>query len=196
MYLLQLEEDSKLVLTKHDTDDVPPYAILSHTWGADTDELTLQDVKSETGQDKAGFAKVRFCGEQAAKDGLQYFWVDSCCIDKTSSSELSEAIVSMYAWYERSSKCYVYLQDVSTRKRDDHGHPKDAWKAAIQSSRWFTRGWTLQELLAPRSVDFFLRDRDLLGDKATLEVLIKTITKIPIQALRGALLSGFSVYER
>lgn len=196
MHLLQLDDHGKLSLTTHDSDCVPPYAILSHTWGSDADELTSQDVNTSRGQDKPGFAKVQFCGEQARKDGYQHFWVDSCCIDKTSSSELSESINSMFRWYKRASKCYVYLQDVSTRKRDNSGHSTGNWEAAFRNSRWFTRGWTLQELLAPSIVNFYSRDWDLLGDKTTLESSIISTTGIPVQALRGAPLEEFLANER
>jgi hypothetical protein len=97
--------------------DIPEYAILSHTWGADTEEVTFGDLMDGTGKSKAGYEKIRFCGEQARRDGLQYFWVDTCCIDKSSSAELQEAINSMFRWYQNAAKCYVYLSDVSTRKR-------------------------------------------------------------------------------
>nr|POE94520.1 vegetative incompatibility protein het-e-1 [Quercus suber] len=196
MYLLRFDERGKLSHVRHNTDDVPPYAILSHTWGPDADELTFKDIMADCGQDKAGFAKVRFCGEQAKKHGLQYFWVDSCCINRDSSSELSEAIISMFRWYKRASRCYVYLEDVSTRKRNHSGQTEGTWEVAFQKSRWFTRGWTLQELLAPKIVEFFSRDQHLLGDKVMLEGLINTTTGIPIEALRGEPLSGFTVEER
>ncbi|KAK4500999.1 hypothetical protein PRZ48_006805 [Zasmidium cellare] len=197
MRLLQLSEGGELSLTSHETDHVPPYAILSHTWGPTTEELTLQDVEHHRYQDKAGFAKVRFCGDQAKKDGYDYFWVDSCCIDKTSSAELSESINSMFRWYAEAAKCYVYLQDVGTRKRDSAGQSDSTWREAFRKSRWFTRGWTLQELLAPKVVQFFSRDRELLGDQNTLEAEISSVTKIPVQALRGTRsLADFPPNER
>ncbi|PVH71070.1 heterokaryon incompatibility [Cadophora sp. DSE1049] len=92
-------------------DNIPKYAILSHTWSADTEEVTFQDLMNYT----------------AERDGLQYFWVDTCCIDKTNNTELAEAINSMFRWYRNATKCYVYLSDVST---------------TFHESRWFTRGWT------------------------------------------------------
>src|SRR6266568_2116349 len=108
MRLLRKEND-EIVITEFVGNDVPPYAILSHTWGADDQEVTFKDLTEGTGKNKAGYGKIEFCGKQAASDGLQYFWVDTCCIDKSSSTELTEAINSMFRWYRVAAKCYVYL---------------------------------------------------------------------------------------
>ena len=113
MRLLKVEEDGEFSLIEFIGEKIPRYAILSHTWAADGEEVTFKDLMEGTGRSKAGYQKIRFCGEQAATDGLQYFWVDTCCIDKSSSAELSEAINSMFRWYRDASKCYVYLSDVS-----------------------------------------------------------------------------------
>ncbi|KAI9870748.1 MAG: Vegetative incompatibility protein HET-E-1, partial [Watsoniomyces obsoletus] len=137
------------------------------------------------GKGKAGYGKIQFCGDQARKDQLQHFWVDTCCIDKTNHVELPEAITSMFRWYRNAVKCYVYLSDVSARKRDKNDQTRRTWEPAFRNSRWFTRGWTLQELLAPKSVRFFSREGDLLGDKMMLEQQIHEITGVPITALRG-----------
>ena len=196
MRLLKLNARGELSLTKNFVGEViPPYAILSHTWGADNDEVTFSDLENGSGKSKTGYAKIQFCGEQAKRDGLQYFWVDTCCIDKTNHTELSEAIISMFGWYRDAIKCYVYLSDVSARKRNNNGQTKRTWEPAFRNSRWFIRGWTLQELLAPASVEFFARG-ELLGDKNLLGGLIHEITGIPLAALRGAPLSNFSVDER
>ena len=171
MRLLERNSAGQLSLTKDLIgDDIPQYAILSHTWGAE--EVTFGDLIDGTGKSKAGYDKIRFCAQQAANDGLQYFWVDTCCIDKSSSAELQEAINSMFRWYQNAAKCYVYLSDVSIRKRKASDWSSDyTWESAFRSSRWFTRGWTLQELLAPGpdSVEFFSQEGDRLGDKRTLE---------------------------
>ena len=128
---------------------------------------------------------------------MKYFWVDTCCIDKSNSVELQEAINSMFRWYQNAAKCYVYLSDVSTRKRKASDQFSEyTWESAFWSSRWFTRGWTLQELLAPGSVEFFSREGRRLGDKRTLEQQIHKITGIAIPALRGSPLSQFDVDER
>ncbi|KIW93085.1 uncharacterized protein Z519_05690 [Cladophialophora bantiana CBS 173.52] len=196
MRLLKFDRCGKLSLTKDLIEDIPSYAILSHTWDTDEEnEVTFNDLKEGFGPEKAGYAKIRFCGEQARKDGLQHFWVDTCCIDKANHTELSEAITSMFRWYHDSAKCYVYLSDVTANKRAiDETEPK--WKSAFQKSRWFTRGWTLQELLAPKFVEFFSREGERLGDKTTLEREIHETTQIPIAALRGGPLADFTVDER
>lgn len=113
MRLLQLGDNEGLTLTPDLTNNIPPYAILSHTWGADGEEVTFQDVSQNRGHGKPGYEKILFCWQQAKLDGLDHFWVDTCCIDKTSSAELAEATNSMFRWYRDAAECYVYLQDVS-----------------------------------------------------------------------------------
>jgi hypothetical protein len=196
MRLLKLKTNGEYSLTDDIVGDVPPYAILSHTWGANTEEVTFKDLEEGTGERKAGYTKIRFCGKQADNDGLKYFWVDTCCINKPNHTELSEAITSMFRWYRDAAKCYVYLSDVSI---DDHNHNDQSqrtWESAFRECRWFTRGWTLQELLAPASVEFFSKEGERLGDKKLLERQIHEITGIPIEALQGNPLSNFSVDER
>ncbi|KAH7390391.1 heterokaryon incompatibility protein-domain-containing protein [Cadophora sp. MPI-SDFR-AT-0126] len=194
MRLLQYNSDGEFSLT-HFFDDIPPYAILSHTWGKE--EVTFKDMKKGIGKTKAGFDKIRFCGEQARRDGLEYFWVDTCCIDKSSSTELAEAINSMFQWYRDAAKCYVLLSDVSTTDVDiTDPSCQQSWESAFRTSRWFTRGWTLQELLAPESVEFFSQEGGRLGDKRTLEQQVHDITRIAALALRGAPLSQFHIEER
>jgi ankyrin repeat protein len=197
MRLVQVQADGGFSLVQHEGISVPPYAILSHTWGDDEDELNYDDMRNQSGREKIGYAKLNFCARQAIKDGLRHFWVDTCCIDKSSSAELSEAITSMFRWYKNSAQCYAYLADVTTNKRKvDHETPHLTWVSAFRTSKWFTRGWTLQELLAPRVVLFFSREGGQLGDKLSLEQHIHDVTRIPIPALRGASLHGFSVEDR
>ena len=143
MRLLKLGSRGELSLTKDFGDDAPRYAILSHTWGRDEDEVTFYDLENGSGTSKAGDAKLQFCGKQAMKDGLEYFWVDTCCINKADHVELSEAITSMFHWYRDAVKCYVYLSDVSTRNQDSNGQTERTWESDVRTSRWFKRGWTL-----------------------------------------------------
>jgi len=134
----------------------PEYAILSHTWGED--EVLFNDIHDPAQSlptQKKGFAKVKGSCVQAQRDGYGYIWIDTCCIDKSSSAELSEAINSMFQWYYNSDRCYAYLADVDSSKT---GRVADLTK-----SRWFTRGWTLQELIAPRDLRFFDRNWSFLG---------------------------------
>ena len=150
-----------------------------------------------TGKSKSGYSKIRFCGKQATKDDLQFFWVDTCCIDKSSSAELSEAINSMFQWYRKADKCYVYLSDVSADGSVGRNlSSKQTCQPAFQDCKWFTRGWTLQELLAPTSVDFFSVEGERIGDRNSMVQEIQNITGIPIQALQGTPLSHFSTKER
>ena len=196
MRLLKLEDNGHFILTEYSGNDVPKYAILSHTWGSDSEEVTFQDLKDGTGKNKHGYRKIHFCGKQAAKDTLHHFWVDSCCIDKSSSAELSEAINSMFRWYQEAERCYVYLSDVLNNTSNGHTESSRRWKPAFKKSRWFTRGWTLQELLAPESVEFFSKEGERLGDKQSLGQTLHEITRIPTKILQGGPLSDFSVTER
>lgn len=199
MRLLQLSDDGILSQTKDlvVAHTIPPYAILSHTWGADTDEVTFEDLSKGTGQHKPGYEKIKFCGERAKQDDLQYFWIDSCCINKANYTELSQAINSMFRWYQNAAKCYVYLSDVSVNIPDRASQLFESpYEHAIRQSRWFTRGWTLQELLAPSSVEFFSKEGERLGDKESLERQITETTGIAPRALQGTPLSLFSVTER
>jgi hypothetical protein len=146
MYLLKLDDHGNPVLTQFLTGNIPSYAILSHTWEADDQEVTFRDLTNGIGLNKLGYRKIRFCGEQARKDGLEYFWVDSCCIDKSSSAELSEAINSMFNWYQKSSVCYVYLGDIPSACKE----PFSTSGIAQAYSNWFFRGWVnypVEELL-------------------------------------------------
>ena len=193
--LLQRKPNGGFVFRETTSSDVPAYAILSHTWGKE--EVTFQDMEDSADMSKtvsrAGWKKIQFCAKQAAADGLQYFWIDTCCIDKKNAVELSAAINSMFRWYQNAVRCYVYLSDVS---KADGVDDERVWKPAFRASRWFTRGWTLQELIAPRLVDFFSSEGQRLGSKLTLETEIHGITSIAKNALRGDALSSFSIKER
>ena len=204
MRLLERNAAGEIRLTKDFLDhEIPKYAILSHTWG--DKEVIYQDLKAllkdqadafialpdSPDKGKAGFEKIRFCGSQAWRDGLQHFWIDTCCIDKSSSAELQEAINCMFLWYSTAAKCYVYLKDVTVPTTNN-----SSWELVFRNSRWFTRGWTLQELIAPAIVEFFCQEGTLLGTKMSLEQIIHERTGIPRNALRGGPLSSFSVSER
>ncbi|CAN9382993.1 unnamed protein product [Alternaria alternata] len=181
------------------SEGIPPYAILSHTWGEQ--EVILEDLKSLESVKYSklnkpdGWNKIQFCAQQAKRDGLAHFWVDTCCINKENYTELSEAINSMFRWYQNAERCYVFLSDVEGVLPEKNDESSSTWNAAFKASRWFKRGWTLQELLAPRSVEFFSRNSVRLGDKESLKRVIQEITKIPLEALSGDF-SRFDVAER
>jgi hypothetical protein len=185
MRLLKRNNDGVVAFTDDFIEHIPRYAILSHTWGAE--EVTLGEMMAGTGKSKAGYDKIQFCGEQTRRDGSEYFWVDTCCIDKLNNTELTEAINSTYRWYRNAAKCYVYLRDVSTNKSTTSNQFEFTWEPTFRGSRWFTRDWTLQELLAPSSAEFFSQEGDQLGDKRTLEKHIHDITGIAIGAFQGNL---------
>ena len=157
--------------------DIPDYAILSHCWGSPKEEVTFRELRNNTyRQDCYGWRKIVECYHLAQDDGLQWAWVDTCCIDKRSSAELAEAISSMFKWYEAAKVCYAFLPDIDT---DIHKRP--FWSTEMQSfanSRWFTRGWTLQELLAPANVVFFDRSFQKFGTKLSLALPISKVTGI------------------
>ncbi|RYP00916.1 hypothetical protein DL765_010892 [Monosporascus sp. GIB2] len=196
MRLLERDDAGELRLTKHLSNDtnpgIPRYAILSHTWG--DDEVLFKDLADGTAKNKAAYAKIQFCGDQAELDGLKYFWVDTCCIDKSDAAELQYAFNSMFRWYREAAKCYVYLTDVSTCQQDAERNP--SWELAFRESRWFTRGWTVQELIAPTIVEFFSVEGVYLGDKQSLGDQIHNVTGIPLGALQSNTLSDFSIESR
>ena len=231
----------------------PGYAILSHTW--EDDEVTFKDMLENraVAEAKAGFKKIEWCAKQAVADDLDFIWVDTCCIDKSSSSELSEAINSMFRWYRNSQNCYAYLSDVSgdpravepdgatmiddslfteeqslvsskdflSLMRDDMPQSMDdpefkcsnpdEWKVRelppgfteklkgmFVKARWFGRGWTLQELIAPRLVVFFTKYWVRIGTKSMdwLRTLLEDCTGIPVRVLRYGNFSAYSIAQR
>ncbi|KAH7213142.1 heterokaryon incompatibility protein-domain-containing protein [Fusarium oxysporum] len=154
---------------------VPKYAILSHTWGQE--EVTFLDWADPTSViQKSGFTKIIEACEQARNDDYSYIWVDTNCIDKSSSAELTEAINSMFAWYSKADICYAYLSDVPTFK-------PLSYAKEFRQSRWFKRGWTLQELLAPDCVVFYAADWSRIGTRSTLVRDIAEATGIGIKYL-------------
>ncbi|QYS92690.1 hypothetical protein H0G86_000095 [Trichoderma simmonsii] len=169
---------------------IPKYAILSHTWGPDSEELTFTDLQNGiTDKPGIGSIKLKGCCDQVKRDNakeekeenkVQYVWIDTCCIDKSSSSELQEAINAMFDWYADASVCYAYLWDVP----EDDKPPSDR-ESKFFNSRWFSRGWTLQELLAPKEVRFHNAEWKPIGDKIELSRTIEKITGISWLVLKG-----------
>ncbi|KAB5522855.1 heterokaryon incompatibility protein-domain-containing protein, partial [Coniochaeta sp. 2T2.1] len=174
--------DNLAAALKPPTARPPRYAILSHTWG--DDELSFGEVQPgflrvTPSSPRPGWDKVVMARKMALDHGYDCLWVDTCCIDKTNSTELSEAINSMFKWYAEAEVCYVYLSDVPDDDDIRHRHSQ------FRRSRWFDRGWTLQELLAPKEVHFYSKGWKLLGTKAELSDAIEEITGIPSDALVG-----------
>ncbi|KIK23723.1 hypothetical protein PISMIDRAFT_100002, partial [Pisolithus microcarpus 441] len=143
-------------ITKKYDDKTTGYAVLSHRWGAK----------------RAGYQKIIESCRQAKQDGYKWLWVDTCCIDKRSSAELSEAINSMYRWYQNARLCYAYLNDVDQ----------------MTSLKWFVRGWTLQELIGPKEVKFYNKDWPPIGNKRHVASTLEDIMAgIPREVLRDSL---------
>jgi hypothetical protein len=157
---------------------IPPYAILSHTWSSNPDdEVLFADIGKEEAKRKPAYQrKVAPACKKALKRGFDYVWIDTCCIDKSSSAELQEAINSMFKWYMHSSICFVYLEDVSSKT--DEATDSEISEDLITESRWFTRGWTLQELVAPCNLIFYSKSWDNLGTRTSLASSISKKTKI------------------
>jgi hypothetical protein len=198
---MRLLRSGTLELREFPNHDELPYAILSHTWAneevlfQDIEGLNIETIPSRIKQ-KLGYKKIEACCAQAARDGFEYVWIDTCCIDKRSSAELSEAINSMYQWYQDCAVCYAYLADVP-----NNGDRRDIQKK-FRNSRWFTRGWTLQELIAPSSLEFYgdqwhsEGQQASLGTKRSLGREISEVTKIPEWALLTICLGDCSVAQK
>ena len=170
---------------KHFMDPPQQYAILSHTW--DDDEVLYQDISNiDRARAKKGWKKILLTCQEAKKRGFMYAWVDTCCIDKSNSAELDEAIRVMFEWYQQSRCCFVYLADfrydqTSVRQSSttgELGFEPIELQQALARCRWFTRGWTLQELIASPEVWFYDGDWTSLGTKQTLLHPLAEITGI------------------
>jgi len=182
--------------------NVPAYAILSHTW--EGDEVSFQELDGlcpgspwrlysrrdiyET--TPKGYHKIYETCRLALERGIQYAWMDTCCINKESSAELTESINSMFKWYQNAVECYAFLSDLPSRTPyQDPAHD-------LGSCRWFTRGWTLQELIAPKEVRFYNETWTYIGTRKDLLHRLSSITNINEDALLGASAHNFSIATR
>ncbi|KAI5990884.1 heterokaryon incompatibility protein-domain-containing protein, partial [Pisolithus albus] len=176
------------------------YAILSHRWGAEVNYedmiglMKMEEEEREEVKQRDGYQKIVKSCEQAAKDGHKWLWIDTCCIDKRSSAELSEAINSMYRWYQNAQVCYAYLNDVGEStfpaEKDD-----DTFSQSNGRPEWFMRGWTLQELIAPKEVIFFNKGWEPIGNKRCLAPTLQVITGIPREVLTSGMDGSLSVAQ-
>ncbi|KAK8033992.1 hypothetical protein PG993_008987 [Apiospora rasikravindrae] len=206
---MRLIETTKLELVEFTEELVPKYAILSHRW--EEDEVTLQEMQAvgrkkrfeavsqtvNAVRSKKGYTKIKRSAALALEHGFAFIWIDTCCIDKTSSAELSEAINSMYRWYQNAAVCIAFLSDAHD---DDAMRNVNSFHDVCHQSLWFTRGWTLQELVAPAEVIFYGSDWKYLGSKEHDEEVRHSLHKttgINIRVLDGSMqVSGVSVAER
>ena len=171
-------------------EDKLEYAVLSHRWLAEADEVSFKEIGNPAiAESKNGLFKITGTCELAKKAGLRYAWLDTCCIDKSSSAELQESINSMYRWYAESTVCFVYLKDIDIISNPD--------PAIIKHDMWFDRGWTLQELIAPKNVEFYDKNWNYVGNKHDLKQHIHERTGISLALLENkAELQEFSVAQR
>lgn len=173
MYLINAETRR---LEYHIGANIPAYSILSHRWrDGEVDHQTFQT--SHQGVNLRGFAKIVAACEQSIKHKIRYTWIDTCCIDKTSSAELTESINSMFEWYEKAEVCFAFLDDVGP-------DPREPSRALIENSEWMKRGWTLQELLAPKRVKFYASDWSEIGTRDALASKLSRATAISQTYLR------------
>lgn len=178
---MRLLNTTTYVLEEFFEKDIPPYAILSHRWEAE--EVIYRDLDSSRSHrhipyEKRGWSKISGCCKQALEDKYAWVWIDSCCIDKASSAELSEAINSMFSWYQKAGTCYAYLSDVGRQDAKQYTKNPELANKEFRESKWFTRGWTLQELLAPESLMFFDYAWKVIGSKKNLTELVRLASGI------------------
>jgi len=175
-----------------ENDSTPPYAILSHRW-IEEKEVTFHEFLNARGPDrdemkkKSGYQKILQACLKAQNDNIDFIWVDTCCIDKADHGQVAQDVKSMFAYYENSVVCYAYLVDVYRWDcGPDSPHYREQWrKWMFEDSEWFQRGWTLQELLAPKQVVFFGHDWKKIGTRAELKEIISSVTAIPPNLLEG-----------
>ncbi|THU79679.1 HET-domain-containing protein, partial [Dendrothele bispora CBS 962.96] len=166
--------------------DIPPFAILSHTW--EKDEVTFQDIQNlRKAKKKAGWSKIKNACNYVQQYKYDWIWIDTCCIDKSSSAELSEALNSMYQYYGDGRVCIAYLSDVSWEKGIEE----------LKKSRWFKRGWTLQELIAPRYMIFLDKNWNKIGTRYSMRKVVSEVTSIPVDIFEEpGMIDGYSIAQK
>lgn len=189
---MRLINTSTLQIEAFNKNDVPKYAIVSHTWGRE--EVTWAEMASDSPvprshiKHKEGYRKVKAACDMALSQHFEWIWIDTCCINKSSTAELSEALNSMWRWYKDCRTCYAYLEDVEGLS--------DLNSGTFSKSRWFTRGWTLKELLAPSQVIFLSRNWKYLGAKSNMCEILSQTTGIHKEALESNKIENYSIAQR
>jgi hypothetical protein len=158
-------------------DACPDYVVFSHNWGTVEEEVTYSDLLNGRKRDTTGYAKIISLCAKTVEHKYSWVWVDTCCIDKNSSAELTEAVHSMFRWYQNARKCFVYMNDVLWESKTA------ASRQSFRSSRWHIRGWLLQELLAPRINVFYDREWRFIGTKKSLAPDLAAATGIRCECL-------------
>ncbi|KAG8526146.1 uncharacterized protein KY384_000139 [Bacidia gigantensis] len=194
---MRLINTNSLELEEFFDSKIPEYAILSHRWGQK--EISFKEFRKDKTPDDAGKSKIIRCCALARTRSISWVWIDTCCIDKRSSAELSEAINSMYRWYQNAKECYIYLSDVVLPGKclpSSNDASYQQFHESFRQSLWFTRGWTLQELLAPRKSFFFDSDWEIISSQEDLVSDIAEATGISREDLESADLKSASIARR
>ncbi|KAI3533262.1 hypothetical protein CABS01_15943 [Colletotrichum abscissum] len=183
MWLIDTQKTTLHRVADHRQNGTRSYAILSHTWG--NQEVEFHHMSNlNSAKTKTGWNKIRMTCK-LARSKFKYAWVDTCCIDKSSSAELTEAINSMYSWYQSAEICYVYLADLSPIPEGLRGtYRYDYLRDKLPKCRWFSRGWTLQELIASKQIEFYDKKWNLVGEKSDLITIIQEITRVDVSILQ------------
>jgi hypothetical protein len=194
---MRLLHTSRLTIEMVDERATPrvKYAILSHTW--EDEEVTfqeMQNIQPDTKR-KKGYDKILKSCDRAKKGGFDWIWIDTCCIDKTSSAELSEAINSMFRYYDESAVCYAFLSDAGGTQPIYCDNDPDNVMGRV-TPRWYSRGWTLQELITPRKVHFLNKHWEDIGTKEDHRPAIAPVSGIDEYALVGEDVSRITVARR
>lgn len=195
---MRLLNTQSLELRDFNEKKIPSYCILSHTW--EEDEVLFEDMRDvKAAKQKAGFKKVQQCCDKVLEAGFTWVWIDTCCIQKSSSAELSEAINSMYKWYKDAHMCFAYLFDIRlplNQRTEIHEAIDEQLYLELQKCRWFTRGWTLQEMLAPKDLIFCDHEWNYIGSKAQLSPYLSVITGVDRSYMLGKSLTFASIAQR
>jgi hypothetical protein len=198
---MRLLPTSSLTLHEYFNENVPSYGILSHTWRKG-EEVSYQELLnfSPSIKAKSGYKKIINCAYTIKELGYDYVWIDTCCIDKSSSAELSESINSMYPWYKNSEVCLAYMVDVHREASLDqepveHANLLEKYPN-FETSQWWTRGWTLQELISPRRVVFYDSEWQVIAKIRDIVKAVERFTKIPAPVLLYGITQSYRIAEK
>ncbi|KAK1519196.1 hypothetical protein CPAR01_15634 [Colletotrichum paranaense] len=187
-------------------ENAPPYAVLSHLW--EHDEVLFQDMGDlSRAARRGGFLKIQLACAAAERQGLGHIWIDTCCVDKDSEAERNEAVEFSFRIFKSAAVCIAYLSDVRSESAmlaeytsvadpflDNNLEGK--FRHTFKRSRWFTRSWTLPELVAPPGLLFYSHGWELIGTRSQLREHLFDITGVDTFVLQGGDLAKVSVARK